>query len=448
MIAIGRLRFDPSNLVLYDGDEVVPLPPLAAQLLAALLRADGGVVSAAWIREALWNGSPVEDRNLNQQMYVLRRALRRDPEIAVEHMPRRGYRLVVAKRRAVRPWPRRFGLAATWVALVLVVGFVWTPPGPLRMGVAAVDPQIALADYFVTSEGPDHLARAASYYRDFTARHADRGDGYGGLAIVDAKQALAVVGSGRNRFFDQAQAEAKASLERDAADSNALTALGIIASVRDRRDDIAQRLFDRAVAADPTGELPRTWRAKFRLSIGDFRNAGCDFRTLSRDVPTSGYALGSLGEWLVLDRDYVNASAVLSQALDLGNHPGFTRYWLARSYEERGLEPQALQISNEVLALYPGEASALALRLRIEVKLGDERDAVADLQRIESIRDPKMIDPIALASADVAMGRRSQAISTLRNFAASGTFGIDELARLRTDPDFDSLRSGFNSAII
>jgi len=117
-------------------------------------------------------------------------------------------------------------------------------------------------------------------------------------------------------------------------------------------------MFDAAVASDPAGESPRAWRAQFRLSIGDFREAGCDFRTLSKNVPTSGSAVGALGEWLLLSRDYPDASAVLSQALDLGNHPGFTRYWLARAYYQRGLDAQALRLSNAVLALYPTDLAS------------------------------------------------------------------------------------------
>src|SRR5215469_5795001 len=95
MAIVGRLRFDLESRVLYDRSEIVPLAPLPAQMLVELVRADGDVVSAARMRAILWGDAAVEDRNLNQQMYVLRRALRRDPAIFIENVPRRGYRLVV-----------------------------------------------------------------------------------------------------------------------------------------------------------------------------------------------------------------------------------------------------------------------------------------------------------------------------------------------------------------
>lgn len=450
-VPIGRLRFDPERLVLYDGTEIVPLAPLPAQMLAELVRADGAVVDAAKLRESLWGDSAVEDRNLNQQMYVLRRALRRDPHIAIENVPRRGYRIVVtpgvaAATAQARP---RIGFVGAVAALALGAAIIAASARvpTLAPSPPPVDRDLALASYLSTSEGPGHLDNAARYYRALIAKAPSAAAGYGGLAFVDAKIAIGSSGEARSRAFDDARTQATQALRRDPNESNALTALGIIASVDERRNDIAERMFDAAVAGDPTAESPRSWRGKFRLSIGEFNEAGCDFRKVSIDVPTSGSAVGLYGEWLVLDRDYVGASAVLSQALDLGYHPGFTRYWLARSYYQRGLDAQALRLSNEILALYPGEASALALRLRVETSLGDKKGARADLAQIEKIRDPNRVDPIALASAEVAMGNRTEALDALRRFESSGQLGLDDIARIRTDPDFDSLRTGFNQTV-
>ncbi|HEY7994490.1 MAG TPA: winged helix-turn-helix domain-containing protein, partial [Candidatus Eremiobacteraceae bacterium] len=396
-VPIGRLRFDPERFVLYDGTEIVPLAPLPAQMLAELVRADGELVDAASLRQSLWGDSAVEERNLNQQMYILRRALRRDPHISIENVPRRGYRIVVtpvviAASIQARPRVSFIGaFAALAIGSAIIAASARVPA--LAPSPPSVDRDLALASYLSTSEGPSHLADAARYYRALIAKAPNGAAGYGGLAFVDAKIAIGSTGETRSRWFDAARTEAAEGLRRDPNESNALTALGIIASVDEHRDDIAKRMFDAAVAADPTAESPRAWRGKFRLSIGDFNEAGCDFKTVSIDVPTSGSAVGLYGEWLVLDRDYVGASAVLSQALDLGYHPGFTRYWLARSYYQRGLDAQALRLSNEILALYPGEASALALRLRVETSLGDKKGALADLEQIEKISDPNRVDP-------------------------------------------------------
>ena len=446
-VSIGRLQFDPDALVLYDDGQIVPLAPLPAQMLAALLRAGGDVVSAAWMRKALWNDAPIEDRNVNQQIYVLRRVLRRDPQVSVENVPRRGYRLVVASIPAAQsapvPMARRPGRprAIAWACAVAVLALFSTLI-PARESADASDRELALANYLAAAEGPHHLDLAAQYYRSLLTRYPNSAAGNGGLALVDARRALELSADvpARERAFEAAATEAATALHRNPRDSNALTALGIVASVRDHCQGSARRMFDAAVTADPNSETPRAWRAKYFLSLGDFADAGRDFRAISQNVPTSGYAVGSFGEWLLLNRDYVRASAVLSQAVDLGNHPGFTRYWLARAYYLRGLDAQALRLSNLLLAMYPNEASALVIRLHVEAREGNVRAALADLHRIESIRNVAQTDPVALASAEVAMGNRGQAMRAVRQYVASGALSLDEMARLRTDPDLEPIR--------
>lgn len=440
-VSIGRLRFDVDNLVLYDGSDIVPLAPLPAQMLAELVRAGGDVVPAMRMRSVLWSDAEIEDRNLNQQIYVLRKALRREPRVAIENVPRRGYRLVVAPSPAiVANWRRGSRFAWAGFALAILAVLAFSRAQQMQSAAATFDRDLAAGNYLLTSEGPDHLDRAAGYYRDLVSLDPNSGAGYGGLAIIDAKRASDLSGNETAQAFDMARNEAAAALQRNANESNALTALGIIACVHDHRPDVAKRMFDAAVAADPAAESPRAWRAKFRMSVGDFNGAGQDFRTVSVNAPTSGSAVGMFGEWLVLDHEYVHASAVLSQAVGLGNHPGFTRYWLARSYFMRGLDSQAMQLSNVLLALYPNEPAALALRLRIEARDGETQAALADLHYIEQIRVASQVDPIALASADVAMGKQDEAMHTLCMYMGSGLLSLDEIDRVLTDPDFDSLR--------
>jgi DNA-binding winged helix-turn-helix (wHTH) protein/Flp pilus assembly protein TadD len=441
---IGRLRFDLEALVLNDGSEIVPLAPLPARMLAELVRADFGVVSTARMRKVLWDDAPVEDRNLHQQMYVLRRVLRRDPSVSIQNVPHRGYRLVVAPAPATpaASAPRliqAIGFAWASVAIFLVVFLLRAQQSQAAQVIFNRD--LAAGNYLLTSEGSDHLERAAVYYRDLIALDPNDGAGYGGLAIIDARQAVAVAGTSRADTFATARSEAETALRRNAKESNALTALGIIASVEDHQTAAAKRMFDAAVAADPTAESPRAWRGKFLLSVGEFDAAGRDFRTNSQNVPTSGSAVATYGEWLLLDHQNVRASEVLAQAVGLGNHPGFTRYWLARSYLQRGLDSQALQLSNVLLALYPREPAALVLRLRVEARHGEMQAALADYQGIEQVQNPNQIDPLAIASAEIALGKRCEAVRTLQHYMSSGWPGLDEIDRILTDPDFDALRS-------
>ena len=442
-VPIGSLEFDPETRVLYDGRRVVPLAPLPAQILTTLLHARGEVVSAAEMRASLWSDAPVEDRNLNQQIYMLRRALRREPRATIENVPRRGYRLIIAPLGAQDapldlPGKRR-RLALVWTAGALAIAVIVGAAVQLALHrqVSATDRDLTLGNYLVMGEGPDHLTRAARYYRDLIERAPKSGAGYGGLALVDARNALGFTGSRRAQLFARAKHEAQTALRSSPKDGNALTTLGMVAAARGLPADEVLPLFNAAVAADPLGELPRAWRAKYLLSIGDFMEAGRDFRLLSQNVPTSGYAVGLYGEWLLFDRDYARATTVLAQAVALGNHPGFTRYWLARAYYLRGLDADALRLSNLLLAMYPNETSALAIRLRIEAREGDTRDALADFRQIERTKDVAVTDLVPLAASEIAVGNVTGALHSVRLYLASANHDIETLARLRNDPDLD-----------
>lgn len=446
LVPIGRLGFDPETRVLYDGRRVVPLAPLPAQILATLIRAGGDVVSAPEMREALWSDAPVEDRNLNQQIYVLRRVLRRDPRVTIENVPRRGYRLVVAPPAAEvaqldRPRRRRW-LALVWASCTLAVAVIigMTVQNALQRPASANDRELALGNYLAMSEGPDHLRRAARYYDDLINRAPNDGAAYGGLAMVDVQDASQFTGNFQSRLLAKAKREALIALQSNPQDSNALTSLGILTAAQDQRPDDALRYFNAAIAADPLGELPRLWRAKYSLGTGDVARAGRDFRILSQNFPTSGYAVGQYGKWLVLNHDYARAIPVLEQAVALGGHPGFTRYWLARAYYRRDLDADALRLANVLLGMYPNEVSALVIRMHVEARQGDMRDALADFRTIERTKDVAIADPVGLAAAQIAMGNVGAASRTVKRYLASGNRNIDVLALLRTDPDLAPLR--------
>ena len=92
-------RFDSFVLqceerVLWRDGEVVPLAPKAFETLRLLLQKNGSVVSKQEFMESLWPHSFVEEANLTQTIFVLRKALGTSPtgRPYIETVPKRGYR--------------------------------------------------------------------------------------------------------------------------------------------------------------------------------------------------------------------------------------------------------------------------------------------------------------------------------------------------------------------
>jgi DNA-binding winged helix-turn-helix (wHTH) protein/tetratricopeptide (TPR) repeat protein len=94
--SFGPFVFEATRRRLTRGGEPVELAPKAAELLLLLLEADDRVVEKHEIFDALWPDTAVQESNLTQTVYVLRKALgdAKDTEAYVQTVPRRGYRFV------------------------------------------------------------------------------------------------------------------------------------------------------------------------------------------------------------------------------------------------------------------------------------------------------------------------------------------------------------------
>jgi len=96
----GAFRLDAVERVLWRGEEMIVLPPKVFDTLWMLVKEEGRVVSKSELMEAIWANAFVEEGNLSQNIYTLRRALGVDEHGRqfIETVPRRGYRFAVPVR--------------------------------------------------------------------------------------------------------------------------------------------------------------------------------------------------------------------------------------------------------------------------------------------------------------------------------------------------------------
>jgi DNA-binding winged helix-turn-helix (wHTH) protein/Tol biopolymer transport system component len=144
----GPFVLDPAKRSLLRDNEPQALTPKAFDVLLLLIEQRERVVSKDELLKTLWPGAFIEESNLSQQVFLLRRALNGDAE-GVEYIatiPRRGYRFVaqVSERRsepstevpAAAPAPRtRIGRLWVGTAVFGAVTFSallprWTFTGP------------------------------------------------------------------------------------------------------------------------------------------------------------------------------------------------------------------------------------------------------------------------------------------------------------------------------
>ncbi len=99
----GPFRLEPGEHRLRAGDTLLPLTPRASELLLHLVRNGGQLQLKDALLQQIWAQSFVEESNLTQTVYVLRKTLASvDPRSEyIETVPRKGYRFRAAVREVI-----------------------------------------------------------------------------------------------------------------------------------------------------------------------------------------------------------------------------------------------------------------------------------------------------------------------------------------------------------
>ncbi len=101
----GEFLLSPEERLLLRRSEPVPLTPKAFDTLVALVEWRDRVAEKTELMQRLWPDHVVEEANLTQQIFTLRKALGDSPEgnLYIRTIPRHGYRFVAEVRLASPP---------------------------------------------------------------------------------------------------------------------------------------------------------------------------------------------------------------------------------------------------------------------------------------------------------------------------------------------------------
>lgn len=105
LFQFGAYTLNPSKMSLRRGDELVRLPPKAFDLLAILVEGLGDLVTKQHLLDAVWPGTFIEESNLTQNVFLLRKKLGQAPDGSeyIETLPKRGYRMRVTVHEVELP---------------------------------------------------------------------------------------------------------------------------------------------------------------------------------------------------------------------------------------------------------------------------------------------------------------------------------------------------------
>ncbi|WP_156993507.1 winged helix-turn-helix domain-containing protein [Terriglobus sp. TAA 43] len=95
ILHFGEYTFEANQMVVMRGIEIIDMPQRQREALSLLLKAEGKTVSRDEFLDTVWKGVVVEEHNLTQTIFMLRKALGKLPNGReyIETVPKKGYRI-------------------------------------------------------------------------------------------------------------------------------------------------------------------------------------------------------------------------------------------------------------------------------------------------------------------------------------------------------------------
>lgn len=455
----GPFQLDEERLLLLERGEPIPIGPKVVETLLALVEHPGEVYAKSDLLARIWPEGYVDEANLAQNIYVLRKTLRKSWNAgAIETIPRRGYRFVAPVfrrddvprpqpapvRAHVSPWR---GLAiGAGIALALLGGSALNSGkvsgSDARSQVIVEDTRLyAIGRYYWNQRTRDGIAKSVAYFSQIVANDPRDARGYAGLASANAIMANYGYGTLPAKLdVARARAYAHSALALDPNSGEAYAVLGLLwsATMKETPPEAAAALGDlrRAIALDPSSGSAHEWLGIALLQRDRVHEAYGELAKAAQLDPLSVSTTAWLGTTAYLERDYNAAISYEREALDLSPQRGDAYETLGLAYEAMGERTAADRTFRQLAAKCTscgGESAAL--RAALYARSGQPGRARTELAIARA--QSKRVDPEDLAAALSALGDRRGALSWLRRWRSDSDYAATEIAN---DPRFANLR--------
>jgi DNA-binding winged helix-turn-helix (wHTH) protein/Flp pilus assembly protein TadD len=459
----GPFELDAERLLLLDGDEPLPLGPKVVETLLALIEHPGEVIAKTDLLTRIWPEGYVDEANLAQNVYVLRKTLRSRWNVeAIETIPRRGYRFkapVARRQSGARPEPAAAAPPRSWLqrnapalaaalALALLGGSALTavPSTSATSSVAAANTRLyAMGRYYWNLRTRAGITKSIEYYSRIVANDPRDARGYAGLASANAIEADYKYGPlPAKAYVARARVYAQRTLELDPNNSEAYAVLGLLPSVETKGavpQNGALKDLRRAIALNPASGSAHQWYGTALLEQGHIDEAYAELSKAAQLDPLSVATVAWLGTTAYLERRYADAISYSRETLDLSPERYDAYETLGLAYEALGDEPRAAQ-SFRILGQACTSCRAQGAALLAELYARNDQMAQARAELTVAKAHPRDVAPQDLAVAYDAVGQRGAALTWLRRWRSDSDYSAAELAN---DPRFAGLRRSAES---
>lgn len=377
LFRFGRFSLDAHDRMLLCEGRRVPLPPKVLQTLLILVRHRGRVVEKTLLMEEVWPDNVVEEANLAQHIFTLRRVLgdSADEPRFIETVPGRGYRFIAAiasNQKSVQT-----SAAGERNGLNRKQELKQQPHAELDTAYK----HYLRGRFFWSKCSKESLEKSLDCFHQALALAPEYAAAYAGLA--DSYFRLSTSYWPPKDAYPKAMAAVLKALELDETLGEAHAVLGIIKTRCDWDWIAARRAFERAIEINPYYPTAHQWYGNYFDSLGRFDDALREKRcaleldplslSINVSIATTCWmmgkapeALGKIYDALEMDKNFLPAVLQLGfvnelsgnlsqsidnleQALEMDDSPTI-QGCLGRAYALAGLRDKAEEIINSLKA--------------------------------------------------------------------------------------------------
>jgi DNA-binding winged helix-turn-helix (wHTH) protein/tetratricopeptide (TPR) repeat protein len=420
----GNFRLDLIERCLLRDGIPVRLASKVFETLRVLVEHGGRVAEKKRIMQEVWADTFVDESNLSQNVYTLRKVLddAEDGQRFIETVPRRGYRFVASVREVhendavIDDAPSRLTIEPGWDAAAknfyLKGRFFWNKRTDVGLKKAL--------EYFQRALDVDPLYGLA----------------YAGLA--DCYIMLCEYGLlASEESYRNGKAAALKALELDERLAEAHASLGLITMLYDCNLEAAENGFKRAIELNPNYATAHQWYAVHLAVSGRFDEAFAQIRQAQELDPLSPIISVNVARIHYFARQYDEALKCCRTILETEPTFGVAQKIMGLAYGQKGMSEKALAALRRASDLLGDTPEMIGLLVHAYAISGDLEQAIKLIERLEEMAKLRHLRIFPLVVAYTALGDLDQVFACLEKAKNER----DSLPYLKVMPLFDSLRS-------
>jgi DNA-binding winged helix-turn-helix (wHTH) protein/Flp pilus assembly protein TadD len=482
-------RVDVANRLVFHHDDALPLTPKAVEILVALIAHRGEIMSKNDLMSIVWPDTVVEDGNLAQNIYLLRKTLDEgsNGRRYVETVARRGYRFV-GDVHETRNGSRQVGHDQAWTAgedtsaelpygaasqdqteftnpelpsnriqtyalftavglllvglLITLLAFNARNARSTSLASSPAELSYIKGRQFWNKQTTPALEEAIQYFNESLRRDQNYAPAYAGLA--DAYISLSErydMGHHDKDALAKAMAAARQAVRLDERRAEGHAALAIVMQQSDWDWKTAETEFKRAIELDPDYAYAHQRYACLLAALGRSAEAKAEITAALKLDPSSPSINADAAQILWFGGDYQASITQFRNAIELDPSQPMAaslHRWLGLIYEERSMHEQAVAEFIETLRLQNGSPEKISALRQAYDSGGVKGYWLKWLQFREQRIKLGGINPLNVAQVYALVGDMDNAFEQLQKACDDHSLPV---AALRFGPTFEKLRS-------